>query len=39
MDGKIGASLAHLDAGNSPPWAVRRGDWKLLGNPVDQLQT
>ncbi|MBA62459.1 MAG: sulfatase [Planctomycetaceae bacterium] len=21
--------------GNNPPWAVRKGDWKLMGNPRD----
>jgi arylsulfatase A len=25
----------HLGAGNNLRWAVRRGDWKLLGNPND----
>ncbi len=29
----------HLGAGKSPQWAVREGDWKLLGNPQDRSNT
>lgn len=25
----------HLGKGKNPEWAVRKGDWKLLGNPQD----
>ena len=26
----------HLGGGRNPEWAVRDGDWKLLGNPEDR---
>ena len=26
----------HLGGGRNPQWVVRRGDWKLLGNPQDR---
>ena len=29
----------HLGGGKDPQWVVRRGDWKLLGNPQDRSNT
>ncbi len=29
----------HLGGGKNPQWAVRQGDWKLLGNPQDRSNT
>ncbi len=28
----------HVSGGGEPQWAVREGDWKLIGNPVDPTQ-
>jgi arylsulfatase A-like enzyme len=27
----------HMGGGKNPQWAVRRGNWKLLGNPRDTV--
>lgn len=29
----------HLGSGENPQWVVRRGEWKLLGNPQDRSET
>ncbi len=29
----------YVSGGKEPQWAVRQGDWKLIGNPVDPTKT